>query len=250
MSLGTHGILIRTYEKDAERLAFCLASIDRFCSGFEDVVVVCQEKAADIIRPVVEAAPVGRLKICPAYENDYMGQQVTKLRSPDYIDTDYIFHVDSDCVFFEELKPEYYFFDGKPAMYFKSYDFFYRENRLNPWQFVTSRLARRQVDFEFMALFPLVYPKQMYRDMEAWFLATNEYSYEDIEHNLTTKNQFSEFNLMGAFSYYFGGEKYHTFLDWGENPPKHYLKQYLTDGFVDREISEEEHEEIRKTIGK
>ncbi|QTC91183.1 DUF6492 family protein [Brevundimonas goettingensis] len=246
---GTHGILIRTYEKDAARLGFCLASIARFCSGFDDVVIVCQEKAVEFIRPIVNASPVGRLKICPAYENDYIGQQITKLRATDYIDTDYICHVDSDCVFFEAFKPQDYFFDDKPAMYYKDYDWFYRQKHLNPWQFITSRLMNRQVDYEFMALFPLIYPKELYKDLEAWFVEANGYTYEELEAKLIIPNQVSEFNLMGAFSYYEGGGKYHTFLDWGENPIKHYLKQYCTDAWVDREISDEEYEELRRTVG-
>lgn len=246
---STHGIIIRTYEADAERLGFCLASIKRYCEGFSDVVVVCQEKAAGVIGPVVAAAGIGRMAFCPAYENDYLGQQITKLRATDYLTTDYIFHVDSDCVFFARFTPDAYFVDGRPVMYFKDYDWFYRQRQLNPWQFITSRLLQRQVDYEFMAMLPLIYPRQMYLNLEAWFVAANGFAYEGIEERLTVPNQFSEFNLMGAFSYYHGGGFYHTFLDWGDNHIERYMKQYLVDDWNDRAISEGEYAEIQRAIG-
>ena len=203
------GILIRTYDKDAPRLYFALASIQRFCTGYDSVTVVCQATSAYAVRPVVEKFDFVSLKICPAYPNDYIGQQITKLRSHLYVPEDLIYHMDSDCMFRDNTDLSYYLVDGLPILQYRFYDELYRLAAFVPWQEPTSRFLRRQVDFEFMCGFPFAYPRELTVDLERWFEESNGYSYDEIEKHIPFVNNFSEYNLMGAFSYFNSGKYNH-----------------------------------------
>lgn len=208
-SYRSKGILIRTYDKDAPRLYFALASIQRFCTGYDSVTVVCQASSAYAVRPIVEKFDFVSLKICPAYPNDYIGQQITKLRSHLYVQDDLIYHMDSDCMFRDDTDLSYYLIDGLPILQYRSYDELYRLGAFVPWQEPTSRFLRRQVDFEFMCGFPFAYPRELTLDLERWFEDSNGYSYDEIEKHIPFVNNFSEYNLMGAFSYFNNGKYNH-----------------------------------------
>ena len=236
----TKGILIRTYDADAYRLYYTLLSIGKYCSGFNTITVVCQYKSIYAIKPVVDAFDFVTLKICDSYENDYIGQQITKLRSYEFMDDDIIFHIDSDCLFTDFTHLSHYLIDDLPILFLRSYDFLYRNFAIAPWQEPTSRFLRRQVDFEFMCGFPFAYPRELYIDLHQWFIGANKFDYNDIEKHLPYKDNFSEFNLLGAFSYY-SEKKYNTPLIYGEHEFDFRVHQFCNTGNrVDRTISPEE----------
>ncbi|QRE78350.1 DUF6492 family protein [Methylobacterium aquaticum] len=247
----SHGIIIRTYSKDAERLNLCLFSIAKYCRGFKEIVVVCPESSAEAIRSVVSIYPNVSLMLCQNYQNDMIGQQITKLNSHKYLTSDFIYHVDSDCYFSKNYTPDCNFENGLLKLYHREYEFFYKSGIRMPWQSITSRFLGQQVDFEFMSLFPLVYPRDLYIDLEKWFSEFHNLSYEAIENMVDAPWAFSEFNLMGAFSYYKAliDKPYHLHLNWRDFEPDKYLIQTCQDGATDRAISETEMEEITSLLG-
>ncbi len=235
------GLFIRTYHRDAPRLRYLLRSIATYCTGFEQVVVVCPVGSETAVAPVVAEFPFAELKLCQNYDNDFIGQQITKLTASSYIDTDFIAHVDSDCVFAQPFSPACFMAGEKPALYHREYEFFYRNKVRMPWQNITSQLMCRQVDFEFMALFPIFYPREIYTDLEAWILENHGITYASIENLIVHKDHFSEFNILGAFSYYEGGDRYHEHRNWGIINPTHYLRQFCTEkGREDRDLDDSE----------
>lgn len=246
----THSLFIRTYDKDADRLRYCLQSIHRFCKDFSETVVVCSPRSSAVIGQVLKDYGFARLALCDDYANDYMGQQFTKLRADTFTTADYIFHIDSDCIFTEPYEPASAFEQGYPVLFHREYDFFYRSGVLMPWQHVTSRLMRRQVDFEFMALFPLVYPRKLYCDLARFFESVHGFTYEELTTRLRFPEEFSEFNLMGAFSYYSqNSERYHIHKNWGVFPAHHYVKQLAVDGQRhDRTLRDYEIEAIKSVL--
>ncbi|SFJ80358.1 hypothetical protein SAMN02799642_05558 [Methylobacterium brachiatum] len=244
-------LLIRTYADDAQRLEFLLRSVDKYCKGLNEYVVVCRECCRGSIAPIVERHSQFKLSICPDYGFDYIGQQITKLRSYLYTSSDFVIHVDSDCIFVRPFDISAYFFNEIPILYHREYDYFYQRKIEMPWQYITSKFMCRQVDYEFMALFPLVYPRSLYIDLEEWFSATHGFGYEGIEQRLKLRHEFSEFNLLGAFSYYRPNHagRYHLHLNWGEFNPSHYVKQYCVSGENgDRSVGLEEFTEMESII--
>ncbi|WP_331298624.1 DUF6492 family protein [Methylobacterium oryzae] len=250
-ALPSCSLLIRTYADDAQRLEFLLKSIDKYCKNLNEYVVVCRERCRPAIAPIVARHGQFTLSICPDYNFDYIGQQITKLRSHLYTKCDFVIHVDSDCIFVKHFDLSTYFFNGLPVLYHREYNYFYREKFEMPWQYITSKFLCRQVDFEFMALFPLIYPRRLYIDLEEWFNDTHGFGYENIESRLKIRHEFSEFNLLGAFSYYRPNEAlpYHVHLNWGDCNPEHYVKQYCLSGErADRSVGSDEIAEIESMI--
>ena len=237
------GFFCRTYHKDAERLVYLLKSIEKFCDGFAGITVVSPKSSEDAIRPVVERFPFASYSVCEANApRDFIGQQLTKMTAHHYAQYDYIIHIDSDCAIIRPVTPAEIMKDGKPVMLMGPYATFYERGFNVPWQSVTSRFARRQVNYEFMRRFPLTFPFAFYPAMNEWFEKNHGVKVEDAW-RLIHGDLFSEFNIMGAFSYY-SEEQYHTFIDSSVTPPPPpFVKQFcLIASRDDRTIGAEDAE--------
>ncbi len=244
------GILIRTYHKDANWLRWCLRSIRKHCRGFSQVVVVCNPASVDAITPVTVQEGFGPPQVFPEFRYDYLAQQITKMYADKFLTTDFVMHVDSDCVFTEPTTPEDFFRDGKPVLYCCPYDVCYRTAHISAvWQTPTSMWLQRQTDFEFMRRFPMVYPREVYGLVREHFEKTHGMDLGKAFSDRTDEN-FSEFNYIGSFLYY---EAPHlmTFHDTSKNPdvPRLKMKQFGLRGRDDRSISEEEMRQIGGYLG-
>jgi hypothetical protein len=93
-------LLIRSYYRDRRWLGILLRSIERYVTGFRRAVVVVPTTSVDRLDPAAfSGRPWTRLVTCPTFENDYLGQQVTKLYADCYSDAPVVLHLDSDQVF-------------------------------------------------------------------------------------------------------------------------------------------------------
>lgn len=242
MTSPSFGFFCRTYHKDADRLQYLLRSIEKFCTGFSGITVTTPASSEEKIRPVVEKFSFSRYVECETTAPlDYIGQQITKMAANHYTDYDYIIHIDSDCVISKPITPDDLMHDGRPILHMGAYAVFYMDGSYVPWQSVTSHFARRQVDYEFMRTFPFVYPRKFYEDFRVWFEITNGIPIEEIWKRIQGDN-FSEFNLMGAFSYY-ADTPYHTFVDFysPEFRYRPFVKQFCRAGNRnDRSIGKED----------
>ena len=76
-------LFIRSYWKDLEWLAFCLASIGKYCRGFRSVIVVLPQSSEPWLRRTGLLDGAGpsdtQIAFCRNYPDDYLGQQATKL---------------------------------------------------------------------------------------------------------------------------------------------------------------------------
>ncbi|SMF43084.1 hypothetical protein SAMN02982917_2184 [Azospirillum oryzae] len=242
------GIFIRTYYKDCERLEFTLRSIRKFCSGFSGVTVACPENSIDLVSAVTKSTGFDSPILCNHLSNDFIGQQITKLNADKYCKYDYICHIDSDCIFVRETNPSDLFLEGRPLMLMAPYNYFYGARHNVPWQTITSKFVGRQVDYEFMRRFPLTYPRQMYIDLRDHFHNFHNYEINEVWKHIWG-DYFSEFNLMGAFSFY-SDSKYHSFSDVTINGvPEVIVKQYcLVSSRDDRTISASDRDEIERIL--
>lgn len=93
-------LLIRSYYRDQRWLRILLSSIERYVTGFRRAVVVVPTSSVDRLDPAAfHGRPWIRLVTCLTFENDYLGQQVTKLYADCYSDAPVVVHLDSDQVF-------------------------------------------------------------------------------------------------------------------------------------------------------
>jgi hypothetical protein len=190
-------ILIRSYQRDFGWLAQCLRSIERFCEGFRDVVVVVPRSSHErLSRLRLPLDP--RTLSCPDYRQDYLGQQVTKLHADLYTDADYVCHVDSDCVFRRLTRPEDLLADGRPRVNMAPYAVL---DRYLPWRDATERFLGLPVAYEFMRTPPYTFPRWLYQSVRDHAIARHGRSV--TQYVLAQEPRgFSEFNALAAYGFW------------------------------------------------
>lgn len=188
-------IVIRSYYRDFRWLRYCLASIDRYCHGFRNVVVVIPQTSLAKWRWLGLRAD--RVVCCPAYRDDYLGQQVTKLFADIYSDADYVCHVDSDCVFQRSTTPGDLADAGRPHVLMEPYA---RLDSHAPWQALTERFLGAEISYEFMRRPPYTYPRWLYPALRKWCQARHGVSLDEYVLSRPPRG-FSEFNALGAYAY-------------------------------------------------
>ena len=104
-------IFIKTCAKDLNWLSYCLKSIEKFATGFDKVIIVCDKNDYDITTATIGLS-VTNLK-CVVKEHTYkiydhelhnipfgyQIQKVVKLTWTSFSDADRVLQIDSDCIF-------------------------------------------------------------------------------------------------------------------------------------------------------
>lgn len=224
-------IFIRTYSRDIEALKYCLQSIEKFCTGFRDVIITVPAKD----RHLLGYDPKYKVITVQHYENDYLGQQATKLAAHEYSqDSDLILFIDSDCIVLEPVTPKSFMVDGKPLILKTTYE---ELGDSVPWQPITEKALGWKPTYEYMRRLPIMYWREHISQLK---------NYMQIRHTkkLDTyiceqpHNAFSEFNVLGAFCERYYSNEYH-FQDTQTGIPKAIVWQYWSHDF---------HNENKETI--
>ncbi|UOM34915.1 DUF6492 family protein [Acuticoccus sp. I52.16.1] len=116
------GLFIKTFPGDAEQLAYLLRSIDKYCRGFSQLVIVSDEGFEP--GPLPTSLPVSvayervpQLEWCkPRRRSGYWFQQGVKLTWPRYCNCDAVITLDSDVVVTGEMTPRSFLRDGAPMV--------------------------------------------------------------------------------------------------------------------------------------
>jgi hypothetical protein len=189
-------LFVRSYWRDLDWLELSLASIGRFCRGFDELVVVLPRRSEPWLRRAA-LPPGARIELCRDYRDDYLGQQATKLQADTFTDAEYICHVDADCIFTRDLSPGDLIAGGKPRVRMRAIEQLGRER---PWQRPTESFLGEPVAFDFMCHPPFTFPRWLYgcvrqhaRDAHGVDLET----YLDRQ----PPRGFSEFNVLGALAW-------------------------------------------------
>jgi hypothetical protein len=152
-----------------------------------------------------------RIRYCPRFPDDYLGQQVTKLYADTYTDADFIIHVDSDCIFRRTCSPSDLCKGGRPELLVTPCSQF--PGRA-PWQIATERFLRSKMSYDFMRRQPLMYPRWIYGELRQY--ARDLHKQELADYVMAQPPLgFSEFNALGAFAYSFYRSAFH-WVETGE----------------------------------
>lgn len=146
MNTPNVSIFIRTYHGDAEWLRYCLRSIHLNLSGWSELVVCIPRGQEACIRPMITDE---RVVTCEPFDDDYIGQQVSKLQAHRYVSGDYVLFVDSDVVFRPGSSVKNFFSAGLPVIGKERYD----ELSFPParcWQPVVEKLFGETPEWEYM----------------------------------------------------------------------------------------------------
>jgi hypothetical protein len=204
--MHTIDIFIKSYRKDFQWLQYCLMSIRRNVTGYNNIILLIPEADKDLFdtRDLPERTYVHYVN---EYGNGFLYQQWCKINAPQYSFANFILFADSDCFFDHLIDLQDYV--PMPEILYSAWD---KVGDAICWKEPTDRLI--ECPFEFMRRNCLIYHRQT-------LVSLNEF-FNDLEGRIMSAKTFSEFNLIGAYVYKFEREKYNFINtdDWTYTKPK------------------------------
>lgn len=181
-------IFIRTYHADIKWLNYCLKSIHKNLTGWDEVVICIPAGQEHLLNHLTAE----RVVVCKNYADDYIGQQISKLEAHNHCKGEYILFVDSDVVFYTGADVRDYFHDNKPVILYDKYE---NVGEAICWKPIVEKLFKEDVPFEFMRRAPQLFHKSTLENFAAAFPEIEKYAIAQ------PYRQFSEFNILGFFAW-------------------------------------------------
>lgn len=122
--IGQVHILIVTYWKDRPWLEYCLKALKKFCTGFTGTTIAIPRKDFAAFASLKHDYGV-TLQIYEEVRGKGMVQHMAKMAEADKLvpeGTDYVCHLDADCIYHTPTTPADYFTDGKPDYLIRSWE--------------------------------------------------------------------------------------------------------------------------------
>lgn len=216
-------VFIKTWINDLCWLRYCLASIEKYYTTKEVVLVLDEDCTAP-----TSSLPI-KIHYVPKHENGYIKQQEIKLNAHRYTRADYILFVDSDVIFTQPCSIHNFLNNDIIKLYYEPYS----DLPTIPWKEITERHFKQIVEFEYMRRFPIVHHRAVLKGIQSRYPKLNSTL------NSMTTREFSEFNFMGAFAHTYMPEFYQFMLP--DSTPL-VAKQYWSWGgllpHIEKEIKE------------
>ncbi len=225
-------IFIKSYPGDYAWLGYCLRSIQKFVTGYHEIVVVL---------PTGHGLPLTKERIvfvdewvCAqlpgAPSPGYYHQMFIKLTSDLYCpDADYIFIIDSDCVFNRPFDLSEMFKDGKPMLLRR------------PWKDAGDGVIWKQpadealgfvTHYDTMACHPFIYRRQDVANVRQYIEDHHGMKLEDYIKNC---DRFIEFVTIGNYILKFHPDAY-SVVDYGHGDayPRPLIQNWSWGGLNDQ----------------
>lgn len=218
-------IFIRTYHKDLEWLQYCLRSIQKFVTGYNQIIICIPEDDAHLITEW-NLTKEKIVQWIPATKNGYIDQQISKLHAFTMSDADYILYVDSDVIFHSPTDLSEYFVWGKPYLMKTRYELV---GDAICWKAETEKILGVEVNYEYMRRIPLLYKRSTLENLD---------KHVDVM-TLAKLERLSEFNLIGAFIANYESDQYYMIDTEKDEFPKLAARQFWSWGGITEEIINE-----------
>jgi hypothetical protein len=232
----TTSILVKSFPKDFSWLAYCLKSIHKFATGFSEIVVVIpegsnlpltQERLIKIPEPGESATSAGN------HGAGYAYQQVVKMNADKYCASDYVCHLDSDCVFTRPVTPSDLMVDGKPLWLMTPFvEILPTDKNLVAHVESMKRFSGVNPEFEYMRRHSQVIPRWAYGCFREYCLSQHKKTFEEYAMTQGFRGV-SEFNLMGQFLH----REFPNFIHFHDTrfglPESFVLQHWSWDGLTD-----------------
>ena len=220
-------------DKDLKWLKYCIQSIKKYCKNYTGHTVFLDNNLDDCVETEKYLKSINYDYIidhdAKTVNVGYVRQQYIKFVLDKYLppSVDYICHVDSDSIFYEEHTPEIYFrtYSKIPDMLIATYDIIKtrRINQgksikpINRWRNITEQFIGSTINYEYMRCMPLLYTPLLMNSIRDFVLDRHKCNILDF---LKNKNTFTEYNCLGAYAHKFRPTEY-TWCNEGE-----YYKKY------------------------
>lgn len=208
----TTDILIKTCQHDTDYHEYCIKSIEKFCSGFRNTVVIDGE-----------------------HPRGYLHQQVVKMNADLHTDADMILVTDSDTLFTEPVAPESFMRDGKPIWFVTPWNEAMMANRgTRAWHEVMSQFFGQNPPYEFMRRQPFMFPREVLVGLRDFCAIKHGVSLEEY---IMKAGRFSEWNVLGFFCWLHHREKFYWMDTTVECPPP-LVRQFWSHDPIGKNIEE------------
>jgi len=228
-------IFIRTYHKDLKWLNYCLQSIHKNLVGWSEIVICIPTGQESLLSHLTSEKVV----TCKIYKDDYLGQQISKLKAHEHCKGDYILYVDSDVIFKPNANVADYLYDNKPIILKAKYD---SVGDAICWKNPTEKLFKENIEFEYMRRAPQLFYKstiEMFND-----------SFPDIENYIISQpcRMFSEFNSLGFYAEKMQNDDYYI-IDVTNGVPEYLSKNNAHQYWSWSNLTKDEELQIKEIIG-
>jgi hypothetical protein len=238
-------LFIVTHKPDAEWLKYCLASIQKFATGFHEVIVVVPHSEKDDTMDVVMSVgkPLGKVKF-ESFDQappplGHLHHCAIKCMADKFTTGDYVLFLDSDCVFKEPVTPEDYFVDAKPVLLMESYQSLRaKKDGAVQWQEGTEKALGFKPSHETMRRHPAVHHRSLFANLLYHIEKLQGMTFMNyvFAQKPTFPCGYNDFNVIGAFAVQFFSGDYHL-IDVGLHPeqrPPDKLIQWWSHGGLDK----------------
>jgi len=194
-------VFIRSYHRDRAWLALALRAIGRYLHGHRRVVVVLPRGSRDRIGDMAAAGAV--FSFCDDYEEDYLGQQITKLHADLHTDAEVILHLDSDQVFLAHCDLHRQLFDGARVRI----DYHASSNRpaSDGWRRCGPAFFGDDLPWDLTVAPPLAVPRHLYAGLRDFCQRRHGCTLTDYALRQRA-DRFCEFSLLRGYALRFGGD--------------------------------------------
>ena len=222
-------IVVKSYPKDYPWLAYCLRSIQKFCTGFSEVIVMIPREHP---LPLTKETVV----LMDAAES-YLSQQVAKLNADLHTEADYIVLMDSDCIFTRKVTPDYFFYHGRPAWTVTPFSECSDTER-KAWLHVMVKCVQKMPEHEFMRRNCIIVPRWIFPLFRKFIQDTHGMTMEQYVMS-QPGHEFSEFNCLGFYAWLNHRDEFHWHDTSIDGIPKWPFQQRWSWGGLTPAIREE-----------
>lgn len=205
-------IFIKTCNADAQYHQYCLGSIEKYCKGFRNTVVIEGE-----------------------HPKGYLQQQVIKLHADTYSDADLFLITDSDTLFTEPVTPESFLRNGKTIWLMTPWTTEMLEHPgTRKWLEVMTDFFGESPPAEFMRRQPFMVPRWLTENLREFCIQRFG---RTIGQYVMEKGCFSEFNIMGFYAWLFYRDEI-SWINTEEELPPPSVRQFWSHDPVSKNLSE------------
>lgn len=236
--LAVCDIFVKSWEGDREWLHYCLRSVEKFASGFSEVILVLPN-GMGFVNPLCKRWLIHE----PEGEDSYLRQQKEKLYADTLTDATHILFLDSDTIFTCPVTPQTYLKDGRILWMMTPW-----EKTNTPWRPIVEKFMGQPVEFEFMRRHPTVVPRWLLAAVREFCLKQHGMPLDQYVMSQPHR-EFSEFNVLGAFAYAFHRDQFY-WVNTEEVPPDEWPELTVKQGFSWDGLTDDVRQEFEAILGK
>lgn len=192
-------IFIRSYSADFGWLAYCLRSLQKFATGFHEIVIAVPQGEEHALSHLTAE------RVIPVHNGQpgYLAQQVSKLNADLHCSGDFILHIDSDCILTRPVTPETMMRNGKPIWLMTPWE--QCPDAKKAWYHVMAKLFLDVSEYDFMRRSTIMVPRFAYAKLRGFIEEMHGYKMDAYVMN-QPNHEFTEYNALGFYLWKFHRE--------------------------------------------